>query len=86
MQPLHSYFRQLAICKPRLTSKFTTLDTLTYQFHLAVKTKNDPNTFKEHYEIRQISIFISEYIKKRTLESYICVYENLPNSRREKSA
>ncbi len=49
MQPLHSYFRQLAICEPRLTSKFTTLDTLTGQIHLAVKTKNDPNIFKELY-------------------------------------
>ena len=46
MQPLHSYFRQLAICKLRFTSKFTTLDTLTYQIHLAVKTKNDPNISK----------------------------------------
>lgn len=75
MQPLHSYFRQLAICEPRLTSKFTTLDTLTGQIHLAVKTKNDPNLLylhsKNYTKLLLFTVFIIHfYIFERKSSSY----------------
>jgi len=62
MQPFYSYFRQLAICELILTSKLTTLDTLTDRIHLAVKTKNDPNIYKELYLKRKDNTILSSNI------------------------
>ena len=76
MQPLHSYFRQLAIGEPRLTSKFTTLDMLAYHFILQSKPKTTPvYTSKNTILFLQIKDDFKKYFQ-RTLRNYYKIPAN----------